>query len=243
MDNSGRNAISINLERNNSFYFTGETVSGTVDLNIINQKLKADEIYIILKGEIGYTITSKCTEYHHIPFYSAKTVVAQPQPGEKELIFYQGQYSWPFQIPLTHHLPPTMNHPTLYPHVRYYLQVVIDKPWYESNTREKRYIMIYPHVNLLQNSQCLLSTIFRKHNRKEIRLKGTLNKIGYVPGEAIQFTLEIKNPQNVLIKNIDLSMLQRYQIGANTGGNTLFRITLPDLLNLRDQRIRKTFFI
>jgi hypothetical protein len=103
--------------------------------------------------------------------------------------------------------------------------------------------MVYPHVNLLQNPQCLLSTIFRKHNRKEIRLKGTLNKIGYVPGEAIQFTLEIKNPQNVLIKNIDLSMLQRYKIGENTQGNTLFITTLPNILNLRDQQIRETFSV
>ena len=51
---SSSNAISINLERNNSIYFTGETVSGRVDLNMINNKLEANEIYITLTGEIGF---------------------------------------------------------------------------------------------------------------------------------------------------------------------------------------------
>jgi len=253
MGNSSSNTISINLERTNLLYFTGETVSGTVDLNITNEKLEADEIYIILTGEIGYTTTrtvtrngrtSRRTQYHNVPFYSAKVIFAQPQPGEKELIFNHGQYSWPFQIPLTDdYLPPTMNKPQSYPHVRYYLQFVIDKPWYKSNTRENRYIMIYPRVNLLQNPQCLLSTIFGKQNRKEIILKGTLNKLGYVPGELIHILLEIENPRTVLIKHIDFSLFQSYQIGNNTRGNLIFHTTLPKILNLKDQQIRETFYL
>ncbi|CAF1372923.1 unnamed protein product [Rotaria sordida] len=253
MGNSNSSAIAINLDRNNLFYFSGESVSGTVNLNIIEGKLEADEIYIILTGEIGYTTTrtvstgrgrtSTRTEYHHVPFYSAKVTFVRPEPGQKEFIYGQGQYSWSFQIPLTEHLPPTINQPQSYPHVRYYLQVVIDKPWYKPNTRETRYLTIFPRVNLLHNPQCLLSTIFGNQNRKDIKLKGILNKLGYVPGESIYMTLEIENPRKVLIQRINLSMLQSYKIGRNSRGHTIFQTTLPNILNLKDQQIRETFSI
>ncbi|CAF3540265.1 unnamed protein product [Rotaria sp. Silwood1] len=141
MGNGNSSAITINLDRNNLLYFSDETVSGTIDLNIRQGKLKADEIYIILMGEIGNTTmpvfshsnsgflarSSVKPKYHHIPFYSAKVIIVPPV-RQKKLIFGQGQYSWPFDIPLTDYLPPTFDEPQSFPHVRYYLQVVIDKP-------------------------------------------------------------------------------------------------------------------
>jgi hypothetical protein len=251
MGNSSSNTISINLEQNKLFYFTDEIVSGTVDVNIIDEKIAANEIYITLTGEIGSTTTqhgygrgsSRVPENSELSFYSAKVIFAQREPEEEELIFNQGKYSWPFQFQLTDCLPPTISQPNSYPYIQYYLQFVIDKPWYKPNTRENRYIMVYPHVNLLQNFQCLLPTTFENHNRNEIKLKGTINKTGYVPGDAIQFTLEIENSQNVLIKNIDLSMIQSYQIGVDTRGDTLFITTLPNILNLKDQQIKETFSV
>ena len=57
MGNGNSIAITINLDRNNLFYFCGEFVSGTVGLNIIEGKVEANEIYIVLTGEIGYTTT------------------------------------------------------------------------------------------------------------------------------------------------------------------------------------------
>jgi hypothetical protein len=216
MGNNKSSGISIILDRIDSFYFTGETVSGITRFNITEKHVKADEIYVELTGEIGYTTTrtvsngrhtSTRTEYHHISFYSAKAVFEQYRA------FYDpGQYSWPFEIPLADYLPPTINQPNLYPHVRYTLKVVIHQPWYKSNRSETKYITIFPRVNLLQNPQYLSPFIFGNHNRKEITLKGTLNKSGYVPGELVHITIEIENPQRILIKNIDLLMLQLNQL-------------------------------
>ncbi|CAF5108068.1 unnamed protein product [Rotaria sp. Silwood1] len=94
MGNSNSRAIVINLDQNKLFYFSGESVSGRVDLNIIEGKLEADEIYIVLTGEIGYTTTrtvstgrgrtSRRTEYHHVPFYVAKFIFARPESGQNE---------------------------------------------------------------------------------------------------------------------------------------------------------------
>ncbi|UJR11045.1 hypothetical protein I4U23_015229 [Adineta vaga] len=253
MGNSNSSAITINLDRNNPFYFSNEIVSGTVGLNILQGKIEANEIYVSLTGEIGYTTTrtvsnsrgqsSTRTEYHHVPFYSAKGIFAQPEVGQTELVLNQGQYSWPFQISLTDYLPPTLNYPHAYPHVRYYLQVVIDKPWYKPNTRETQYLSVYPRVNLLHMPQCLVSTCFGNQNRKHITLRGTLNKLGYVPGELITFTLDIDNPRKVLIQHIDLSMLQSYRIGQNTRGYTIFQTTLPKICNTKEQQIRETYAI
>ncbi len=156
--------ITINLDRDNLFYFTGETISGTVTLHIAGDKVDADEVLIKLSGEIGYTTNhtnssrtrrrGKRRGYHHIPFYSPTITFARPELGQKELIFNQGQYSWPFQFLLPEHLPPTLNKPQIYPHVRYFLQVIIDKSWFTPNTTQVKYITIYPRVNLLKNPQC-----------------------------------------------------------------------------------------
>ena len=253
MGNGTSSEININLDRSNSLYYSGELVSGTIGLNIIEGIVKTEEIYIKLTGKIGYTTrrsvsngrgrTTTQTEYHHVPFYSTKTVFARPEVGEKELVFGQGQYSWRFQIPLTDYLPPTLNQPGSYPHVRYYLQVVIDKPWYKPNKRETKYLRVFPRVNLLQNPQCLVSTIFGNRNRKDITLKGTLNKLGYVPGELIVVTLEIENPRRVLIQHINVLMLQSYQIGRNSREYSILKTTLPTILNLNDEHIKQTFSV
>jgi hypothetical protein len=253
MGNGNSSAITINLDRTNSFYFTGETVSGTAELNVSEGKVEADEVYIQLTGEIGYTTTetvrdsdgntSTRTDSHQIPFYSAKAVFDQSKHGQKRVVYGPGQYTWPFQISLADHLPPSIAEPLSYPYVRYYVQVVIDKPWYKPNKTETKYFTVYPHVNLLHNPQCLQATIFGNHNRKDITLRGTLNKTGYIPGELIIFTLEIENPRTVLIKHIDLSMVQSSQIGEDSRINTIFQTTLPKILNLKDQQIIETFSV
>ncbi|CAF4206586.1 unnamed protein product [Adineta steineri] len=264
MGNSNSSTLTINFDRTNLFYFTDEVVSGTVALNITEGKIEADEIYLQMTGEIGYTTQKQVvrqkngqkttgmssnstgriayeTEYHHVPFYSIKSIFAHPKAGQKQVVYTQGKHLWPFGIPLTNYLPPTINQPESYPHVRYYLQVVIDKPWYKSNTREAKCITVFPKVNLLHNPQYLQTITFRNHNRKDITLTGTLNKSAYVPGETIHMTFDIENPQRIVIKSIVLSILQSYQIGQSSGGHIIFQTTLPNIMKSKDQHIKQTF--
>jgi hypothetical protein len=249
MGNSNSGAISITVDRSNLFYFTGEIVSGKTGFNIPQGKVRADKIYIHLLGEIGYTTTqtvtngdgntSTLTNYHEVPFYSIKVPYARSEIGRKKIVCGPGQYSWPFQILLPDHLSPTINQPHLFPHVRYTLQVVIDKPWYKQTKRETKYLTIYPHVNLLHHPQCLSSIVFGNKNRKDITLKGTLNKSGYIPGELINITLEIENPRGVLIKHIDLSMIHSYRVGENSHGYYIFKTTLPNIKNSNEEHIEE----
>ena len=58
MGSGNSSAIAINLDRNIIYFiFLVKCISGIVDLNITEEKLEADEIYIKLTGEIGYTTT------------------------------------------------------------------------------------------------------------------------------------------------------------------------------------------
>ncbi|CAF0795667.1 unnamed protein product [Adineta steineri] len=265
MGNNNSSTLTINLARTSLFYFTDEVVSGTVALNITEGKVEADEIYIQMTGEIGYTTEKRVvrdknghiimtgtitnstdrityeTEYHHIPFYSAKAIFAQPEAGQKHVVCTEGEYLWPFEIPIDDYLPPTINQPESYPHVRYYLQVVIDKPWYKPNTKETEYITVFPKVSLLHNPQYLQTITFENHNRKDITLTGTLNKSAYVPGEIIHITFDIENPQRAVIKSIVLSMLQSYRIGQNSRGYNIFQTTLPNIMKSKDEHIKQTY--
>ena len=250
MGNSNSSTITINLDRNNSLYSSGEIISGIVDLNITEENLEAKEIYIIVVGEIGYKTFSTGTaqhstrtEDHCISFYCDKVSFVRPDIGQKKIIYRPGHYSWPFHFSLIDNLPPTIGKHYQYPRVRYYLQVIIDKPWYEGNIRHTKYLAIRPRVNLLQNPRCLLPFNFKNENRKNITLKGTFNKVGYVPGENIQFSLEIQNPRKLLIEHINLSMLQSYEIAKSSKEYTVFKTMLPKIINLKDKHIMETFSI
>ncbi|CAF4992396.1 unnamed protein product [Rotaria sp. Silwood1] len=79
--------------------------------------------------------------------------------------------------------------------------------------------------------------------QKDITFKATFNKLGYVPGEIIQFILEMENPRRVLIKRIDLSMVQTCEIGRAAYSLPISRTILPKIRNLTDQQIRQKFSI
>ncbi len=90
MGNVNSTTITIDLDQTNLCYFTGETISGIVGLNVTEEKIEADEIYIQLIGEIGYKPIQidlddriERADYHNVPFYSAKHVFQKTKDGEK----------------------------------------------------------------------------------------------------------------------------------------------------------------
>lgn len=250
-DNSSR--IKIDVDRNNSLYYSGETVSGTVTLHTTEENLETCEIYISLTGEIacgtipaapaGEGVLLSRGGYQKIQFYCKEVRLPRPNMSQQDFINNQGGYAWPFQIPLIINLPPSINAPDAIPRVRYYLQVVIDKPWYESNVRRKKFLTIYPRVNLSETPQCLLPSIFECENRKDIILVASFNKLGYVVGENIQFTLKIQNPQKVLILHTNLSILKCYRIEEKLNKCIVYKTMLPKIQNLTNEQIMETFSI
>ncbi|CAF1502246.1 unnamed protein product, partial [Rotaria sordida] len=124
--------------------------------------------------------------------------------------FEPGQYTHPFSIRLPDNLPPTI-HPLDYPFVRYELQLLIEKKWYCSNIHSRYPLRIYPRVNLLQmsNTQCAVKFDTK---RKDLTIKGIVQRSGLIPGEQTILSLEIYNPNHLTIKHIDICLIQRYEI-------------------------------
>ena len=252
MGNDNSIGITIHVDRNNSFYYSGETITGIVKLNTTEENLETRQIYISLTGEIVYEIIRSTggvihvsqSECHDIQFYYKKVNLSGHNMTQQEFIYNRGEHLLPFRIPLIDKLPPTINQPDVFPRVRYYLEVVIDKLWYKSNIRRRKYLTIHPHVNLLQNPQCLSPSVFECENRKDIILMAIFNKLGYVEGENIQFTLEIQNPRKVLIQHANLKMLKCYQIIERKPNESIvYKTMLPKIKNLTNEQIIETFVI
>jgi len=253
MGNNSSTNVTIKFDQLDSSFFAGEVVSGTVTLDLHEQEIKVHKIFMTLEGKIGYATRrimsngkggiSFTTEYHHVPFFSAKTIFIRSYVGEKKLIYNRGQYSWPFQIQLTDYLPPTINNPSGYPRVQYCLKFVVVKPWHNRNIKHTEYLTIFPRVNLLQYPPCLLTSTFDNHSRQDILVKVILNKFGFVPGEMIAATLEITNPQRIVIKYIALSMIEYDQIATHIRRYSVFKVILPKIINLADEQIKEIFYL
>ncbi|CAF3075937.1 unnamed protein product [Rotaria sp. Silwood2] len=255
--------IAISLDRMNPFFYAGEIVSGTVNAEIMKEHVNVDEIFVVLNGETGYTTTRIVdqsdgsirtfhqpdgstrteTEYHVSRFFSEKRVLEGPGLLMKNSSNLSRQYSWRFSFQLPCQLPPTINNPHNYPHVRYYLNFVIDKPWYQRNQTETLYLTVFPHVNSSNHLQYLTPSTFGNHNRKDVLLKGNMNKLVYVPGETITGTLEIENPKQTTLKHIYLTLTQYYRIESVTGKEIIVQTTIPTVVHTKEKQLMETFSI
>ncbi|CAF0758884.1 unnamed protein product [Adineta steineri] len=234
----------IHLNQTKKCYLTGDTISGTVNLNLIQAKRQVEQIYIELIGEIGYTGTkytweravlpTATTAYHHPKFYK-DTIILTILNVEREISY------WPFQFQLPDYLPPTLNKLPNYPHVKYYLRVRIYKKGSIVINKVIKYLTkIYPLVNLLKNLECL-KPIHNTYIDNNVILYVTLNKSGYVPGEVIYMTLQIENPWKALVQRIDLSMIKKYIIQQCKCKDIIFKKKLPKILNSKDEQIQEVF--
>ncbi|CAF1101165.1 unnamed protein product [Adineta steineri] len=246
---SNSNVI-FNFDRAKPLFAAGEIISGTVQLNVKDDSLKVNEIDLQLIGATGYSTRStdgnqhSRTNYHYVRFFATQYVFALPNGGERELTYSNGQYSWPFQIQLPDQIPPTMNLPRLYPHVRYYLQLAINKGGQKRKIGEEKYITVFPRVSLSQQvPNYMTATMFGNHNRKDITVKGTLNKTGFVPGEMIQGTLEIENPNQILIKQVDLSINGTYNIQMQEAHFKVNTGTVQGIAQRKGERMVEKFEI
>jgi hypothetical protein len=91
--------IQVTFNHLNLFYYAGEQITGTISFHNTHEKLKLDEVFLEFIGELAYTTqeikhcndtddrvrTEHYTEYHRIPFMSARIPVVQPQNGQVKI--------------------------------------------------------------------------------------------------------------------------------------------------------------
>ncbi|CAF0788266.1 unnamed protein product [Rotaria sordida] len=253
---NNNSTISIVLDRPQpTIYYSGDIVSGQAKFTISERTDKIDDIYLIIAGDVGYTTirttrmqngqTKRITNHHDVRFFGEKVVIGQIISTQQEhasgrindrTTFEPGQYTHPFSIRLPDNLPPTI-HPLDYPFVRYELQLLIEKKWYCSNIHSRYPLRIYPRVNLLQmsNTQCAVKFDTK---RKDLTIKGIVQRSGLIPGEQTILSLEIYNPNHLTIKHIDICLIQRYEIEQCRRRLELIRFSIPQLLNIHDEHIK-----
>jgi hypothetical protein len=116
---------------------------------------------------------------------------------------------------------------------------LIEKKWYQATDRHRYPIRIYPRVNLaeISNSQ---SAVKFGTKRKDITIKGVLQRAGLLPGEQTILSLDIINPTRLAIKRVDVCLIQRYEIEQCRRRLELVRLSIPQLTNVHDQHIEVT---
>ena len=123
--------------------------------------------------------------------------------------------------------------------VRYYVRVVIDKPWYKPNAQQCYNITICPRVNILYTPGGQQPVPFQNQNRGEIRLHGYLIRGGVVPRDKISLHIEIQNPKQGFIKRIEATLTQHRKIGPHDDTSIVFRTDVPDIRDFSAATLQK----
>ncbi|CAF3405616.1 unnamed protein product [Rotaria socialis] len=256
MGANGSSEIQVSFNRPNLFYFAGEQIAGNISFQNTENKLELDAIFLECVGELGYSTqevrhhrdangnqqTEHYTKYHQVPFLKSRVSIVQPEYGQREIILYRGQYSWPFQFVLPNQLPPSLiPSTTTYPYVKYYARIVLDKPWYKPNAKQVYPLTIFPRVDLRYVPGGQQQVSFSNENRKKIRLQGYLMRGGILSGETLSIHIRLDNPKRSEIKRIKATLIQHRQVARSYHAETICRLDLPDLREFNGKELQRNF--
>lgn len=158
------------------------------------------------------------------------------------MTLYRGQHSWPFEFVLPQCLPPTsLPIRVAYPYVKYYVRIVLDKPWYKPNAKQVYVLTVFPRVNPNQAFYTSQPALSSHSNRKKVHLQAYLLQNGVVPGENISLDLTLNNPKRTEIKRIEATFIQHRQIAHSQQSEVIFRTELPVIHEFRDTNLHRVF--
>ncbi|CAF0920049.1 unnamed protein product, partial [Rotaria sordida] len=151
-------------------------------------------------------------------------------------------YTWPFEFSLPENLPPSSGpNNEAYPHIKYYIRVVLDRPWYKSNVTQTYLLTISPHMNLLQMSSTQEIFCSADQNRKQLRLQCCLLRRGILPGQLLSFKINLHNPERTKIKRIEATFIQHRDTAVDRRQETIFFVNLPDLSEFNELYLERNF--
>ncbi|CAF3052316.1 unnamed protein product [Rotaria socialis] len=248
--------IQVNFNRSTEFYFPGEHVSGEILFQNKHDRLKLVEIFIEIVGELAYTTaesrsstdsngnstTEYYTDYHHIPFFTNHLPLARPDSLQEKIILNRGTYTWPFDVSLPENLPPSSS-PNVgaYPHIKYYAQIVLNRPRFKVNVTRTYPLMIYLRMNHFRMDDVQNALSFDKQNRKQLRLHGYLRHSQIVPGQSLSVQINVHNPERTEIKRIDAAFIQHRKTALNHNDEVIFSINLPGLNEFNELYFQRDF--
>ncbi|CAF1102423.1 unnamed protein product [Adineta steineri] len=244
--------LQVNFNRSDRFYFTGEQVSGNISIDNTYEKLKCNEIFIELIGELGYTEhetrTNKDsnTDYHesccYIPFLTKCLPLTQSNHEQSQMILSRGEYTWPFEFSLPETLPPSTK-PNLasYPNIRYFIRIVLNTPWYKQNQTDEYYFTVCPQINLYHINNAQKTIYFNKQNRKQLQFEGYLLRNGIIPGHSFSIQVKLQNPERTKIKRIQAEFIQHRQTAVDRHQEIILSTDLPGFYKFDGASLQQNF--
>jgi len=68
-----------------------------------------------------------------------------------------------------------------------------------------------------------------------------MQRSAVLPGEQIEISIDVQNPSRFVIKNLDICLIQRYEIDISRRRLELFRLSIPQFNNITDEHIKTVF--
>ncbi|CAF0920121.1 unnamed protein product [Rotaria sordida] len=183
-----------------------------------------------------------CTKYHRLPFLALGVSLARSNNKKHKMVLNRGIHTWPFEFSLPEYLPPSSGpNNEAYPHIKYYIRVALDRPWYKSNVTQKYHLTISPHMNLLQMSGTQKTFYSVDQNRKQLRLQCCLLRSGILPGQLLSFKIHLHNPERTKIKRIEATFIQHRETAVDRHNETIFFVNLPNLREFNELYSERNF--
>ncbi|KAJ8304271.1 hypothetical protein KUTeg_017854 [Tegillarca granosa] len=134
-------------------------------------------------GKNRHTVTYRSREV----YVDAIVPLQQPPPGSSEVVLSAGNHEYPFQMQLPAACPQSFE--SITGRVRYMLEAHVDIPW----AFDERYNLTFTTGVEAENSKTLCCLCCASG---PIHAKFTLERTGFVPGEAIAIKAEVNNGSN-----------------------------------------------
>ncbi|KAL5022520.1 hypothetical protein ScPMuIL_001675 [Solemya velum] len=218
----------IHFGNTNAVFPAGQAVCGNVVVKLIKpMKMRSITIMFEGRGKSYWEVRSgrNTTKYRANETYITK-VVPLYGPYSEGTVHPEGYHVYPFSVQLPATVPSSFEGRRGY--VRYFCKATIDRPWKFDSHAKRAFTVIRPlNLNEILDPnpvpvvlQCEEAIEGCCCDNGSVVAELSLNKMGYVPGEPLIYTIKIDNKSETEIKEISLELRQ---VVTYTGfSNSLF---------------------
>lgn len=247
-------AASVSFSRPSLVYRTGEQVNGFIYFHNKRKKYTLKKLSIDFIGELEYLkegavlindgLGGSRTEYRReiekIQLVNSRHVVLYPKDNEHEITLQPGQHSWPFEFNIPQNLPPSIDSSFS---IKYYVMIVIDKPWFPINSEQIYPLTILPVIDIYTQPQGREPVTLSRQNSQQLEFKLYLHRRGIIPGKNISLDIDIENPMKLKIEKARATLVQYQTISDTEHVETIFQKEISELIGFNQTELHQTFDI
>ncbi|KAL3866414.1 hypothetical protein ACJMK2_043715 [Sinanodonta woodiana] len=224
-------------------YLSGQIVDGHVKLSV-SDSTKLEAIYLrccgnaVVSWSEGFGDDST-TYSDKETYFDTKMVLLEKEPDQhKNLKLLRGVYMYPFSFQLPLNIP--NSYEGFFGFVRYEVTVTVVRPWASNKSKTVLFTVIshldlntLPYVNVqgVAEDEKIVNHFFGTAG--PIRAAITTDRLGYVPGEDINFTAEIHNNSDTDMgpcqAALSMKLSCRTPSNSTTGSYILCKLIGPEV--------------